>query len=117
MSGQILGVERSDTHVAVVADATASYTVRKYNPLRHALRHAVFVKHPFPYLVTYDDIQKDGREHHYEYVLHVPAADRFDGERAVTTALVASGARRALGPDRDPAPERAHHSRQPASSR
>jgi hypothetical protein len=88
VSGEILGFERRDTHVAVIGDATASYTVRKYNPVRQVLRHAVFVKHPVPYLVTYDDIQKDRREHNYEYVLHVPAGDRFSGVRPVRLATV-----------------------------
>jgi len=88
VSGRIIGLEHTDTHVAVAADATASYAVRKYNSVRHALRHAIFVKHPIPYLVTYDDIQKDGREHHYEYVLHVPAGDHFDGDRPTTSARI-----------------------------
>lgn len=86
VDGRILDAEFADTHVAVVGEATDSYATGKYNsagryvtaqynPVRHALRHAVFVKHPFPYLVTYDDIQKDRDTHTYEYLLHVPFAD------------------------------------------
>jgi hypothetical protein len=88
VSGKIVALEHAETHVSVVADATASYTVRKYNPVRHAIRHAVFVKRPFPYLVTYDDIQKDGRERQYEYAVHVPRGERFDGERRTGRASV-----------------------------
>jgi hypothetical protein len=90
VSGRILAFERTGTHVAIAADATASYTVRNYNPVRHALRHAVFVKQPVPYVVTYDDIQKDRREHLYEYVLHVPADDIRSGRVEVLHPTAAS---------------------------
>jgi Heparinase II/III-like protein len=78
VEGEILGIERTNAHVAVVGDATASYNENRYNPVMHALRHAVFVKEPFSYLVIYDDIQKDKREHVYEYLLHVPFAEGND---------------------------------------
>ena len=74
VSGRILAVERQDSYVAVVGDASESYGKDGYNPVRHALRHAVFVRHPTPYLITYDDIQKDDADHDYEYVVHVPVA-------------------------------------------
>jgi hypothetical protein len=75
VSGTILGAEHTDDLVAVVGDATESYGPGDSRPVRHALRHAAFVKGPVPYLVTYDDIDEDGGEHRYEYVLHVPSGD------------------------------------------
>jgi hypothetical protein len=83
VDGTILGVDRTDHHVAVVGDATASYNKEGHNPVRHALRHAVFVKQPVPYLITYDDIDKDGDAHLYEYLLHVPFGDDHDDAKPV----------------------------------
>ena len=90
VSGRILGIERTPTHVAAIGDATESYAKDDHNPVRHAWRHTVFVKEPIPYLVTYDDIDKDGREHQYEYLLHVPGGDDHDVDGMVDTLTVRS---------------------------
>jgi hypothetical protein len=82
LDGEIVGVDIRDTHVAVVGDAAASYAKNDYNVMHHVLRHAVFVRGPVPYLVTYDDIRKDDEEHKYEYRVHVPRT-RISGDDAV----------------------------------
>ncbi len=87
VSGAILGFHRADDYVAVVGDATESYRANPHNPVRHAMRHALFVKAPIPYLVTWDDFDKDGHEHRYEYVVHVPSGN--DG--AASTASLEIG--------------------------
>lgn len=99
VSGAIVGVRHRDDHVAVTGDATSSYATREYNPVRHAIRHVVFVKRPVPYVITYDDVDKDGREHRYEYLLHVPSggsgdpADPVDGLAIATVDGEPAGGR------------------------
>jgi heparinase II/III-like protein len=82
VSGRITAVESHATWAAAVGDATDSYNEGAYNPVRHAFRHVLFVTDPEPYVVTYDDIDKDGEEHDYEYLLHVPGGEPELGQAA-----------------------------------
>ncbi len=84
VSGRILAVAVSDDAVGVVGDATESYTVGGHLELRRAHRHALFVRRPVPYLVTFDDLDVDDREHRFEYTVHVPSGDAGDTAGACT---------------------------------
>ena len=84
VSGRILAVAVSDDAVGVVGDATESYTAGGHLPLRRAHRHALFVRRPVPYLVTFDDLDVDDREHRFEYTVHVPSGDAGDTAGACT---------------------------------
>jgi hypothetical protein len=76
VDAEITAVAHDDLFVAVTGDATRSYSARNYNTVRWAYRHAVFVKLPVPYIVTFDDIRKDGDAHDFEQLLHVPRGER-----------------------------------------
>jgi hypothetical protein len=81
VSGELLVAVDAGDHVAVVGDAKPSYNRRKWNTVRHAVRSAVFVREPIPYVVTYDDIEKDDRAvHEFEYFVHVPASAASNGD-------------------------------------
>jgi hypothetical protein len=91
VSGALVGVREYDDAIAVAGDARASYCVDEYNPVEHAIRHAVFVKRPLPYLLTMDDIRKDSEEHFYEYVVHVPSGRCPRGEEVEMLPIVVDG--------------------------
>jgi hypothetical protein len=108
VDGRVLDVERTEDYVAVIGEATDSYAAGKYNsagrymtdrynPVRHALRHAIFVKHPYPYLVVYDDIQKDRGAHDYEYLLHVPWAETANPSEPSSSFTVSTDAESPTG--------------------
>ncbi len=78
VSGSIIGFGATPEVVAVVGDAKPSYDQDGHNPVRHCVRTAVFVRRPFPYLLVHDDVDKDGRQHEYEFVAHVPSAEVGD---------------------------------------
>jgi hypothetical protein len=87
VSGEIIAVEHHDDHTALVGDATESYGKDGFNPVRHAHRHAVFVRTPTPYLLTYDDVDKDGCAHRYEHSLHLPTATGCTGQAPTTLTV------------------------------
>ncbi len=80
VSGEIVHLDRDQSRLIVGGDARRSYISLDYNPVRRAVRWCVFVKQPDPYLLVYDDIQKDDAEHDYEFLLHTPtpSAARID---------------------------------------
>jgi len=78
-TGGGLGVSGHMEHIAhergrtvVVGDALDSYAQRGYNPVRKARRWCVFDHERAPYLLVFDDIQKDDRLHGYEFLFHTP---------------------------------------------
>lgn len=74
-SGAILRAERSSSATVVSADMTASYCARRYNPVAHALRHCVYGKWPFTYLLVVDDFARPGGEPAmFEQLFHTPLA-------------------------------------------
>jgi hypothetical protein len=72
VSGGIIHLHRDEDRLIVGGDATRSFNGLGYNEVRRALRWCVFVKRPHPYLLVFDDIEKDDVEHHYEFLLHTP---------------------------------------------
>jgi ubiquinone/menaquinone biosynthesis C-methylase UbiE len=72
VSGKIIRTEFTETFDYIVGDATSAYNLMDYNPVHFAVRHLCFVKQPFPYFITFDDIQKSEKIFSYEYILHVP---------------------------------------------
>ncbi len=72
VSGKIMRTEFTETFDYILGDATSAYNFMDYNPVHFATRHLCFVKQPFPYLITFDDIQKSEEMCSYEYILHVP---------------------------------------------
>jgi hypothetical protein len=72
VSGEIIYLHRDEDRLIVAGDASRSFNSLAYNEVRRALRWCVFVKRPDPYLVVFDDIEKDDVEHDYEFLLHTP---------------------------------------------
>ncbi|NEP40664.1 MAG: hypothetical protein F6K35_16060, partial [Okeania sp. SIO2H7] len=76
VSGKIIEYDYSEVFDYIIGDATESYNLQNYNPVNFAIRHLCFVRKPFPYVVTFDDIEassfSDGKYHLYEYLLHIP---------------------------------------------
>ncbi len=72
VSGKIIEQESSEIFDYIAGDGTPSYNLQNYNPVNFAIRHLYFAKKPFPYVVTFDDIQKNETAHLYEYLLHIP---------------------------------------------
>jgi hypothetical protein len=71
-SGKILWHEGTDIFDYIIGDSAPAYNQNKYNPVKRAYRHACFIKNPIPYLLLWDDIEKNDRAtHNYEYVLHL----------------------------------------------
>jgi hypothetical protein len=84
VSGTLEVLERDGERTIVAGDATASYGYLGYNPVRWARRWCVWAGGETPYLLVYDDIEKDDSERRYELLLHTPqtASFRADGSRA-----------------------------------
>jgi hypothetical protein len=82
-SGAIFHARRSPAVTVASANMTASYCARHYNPVAHALRHCLYGKHPFTYLLVVDDFARPGGEPAvFEQLFHTPAAssrERLDG--------------------------------------
>jgi Heparinase II/III-like protein len=88
ISGRIEAITTSEEAVCVVGNAADSYSHEGHNPVLQALRSAVFVRRPLPYLLIHDDIQKDERTHWYEFLVHVPAGDESSFGGIVRSAVV-----------------------------
>src|SRR6202140_1014247 len=74
-SGAIMHAERSPAATLASAELTASYCARRYNPVAHALRHCVYSKYPFAYLLLVDDFARpDGAAAAFDQLFHTPAA-------------------------------------------
>jgi hypothetical protein len=72
-SGRIVQLERDTRATVISADLTAAYAARGYNPVSHAIRHCVFVKHPFTYLLVVDDFSRPrGKRAVFEQIFHTP---------------------------------------------
>jgi hypothetical protein len=57
----------------VSADLSASYAVRGHNPVHHAIRHCVYGKRPFVYLLVIDDCCRPrGEQAVFEQLFHTP---------------------------------------------
>ena len=97
VSGRIVAFGCADEAVCVVGDATSSYCHRDFNSVKHALRTAVFVRRPFPYVLIYDDINKDDGAHLYEFLVHVPELDDASLSTGRAGATVQDPGRRAIG--------------------
>ncbi len=84
VSGSIVRVERESARTIVAGDATESYARHGYNPVLWARRTCLFTHGQSPSLLVCDDIQKDGDEHEYEFLLHTPTPSSFavEGQRA-----------------------------------
>jgi hypothetical protein len=84
VSGSIVRVERGSARTLVTGDATDSYARHGYNPVLWARRTCLFTHGESPSLLVCDDIQKDGDEHEYEFLLHTPTPSSFavEGQRA-----------------------------------
>ncbi|HEV3071614.1 MAG TPA: methyltransferase domain-containing protein [Solirubrobacteraceae bacterium] len=82
-SGVIVHAECAPAATLASAELTASYCARRYNPVAHALRHCVYGKHPFPYLLLVDDFARPaGAAAVFEQLFHTPLAsvrERVDG--------------------------------------
>jgi hypothetical protein len=72
-SGKIVQAERHEQATVITADLAAAYAQRGYNPIRHAVRHCVFGKHPFTYLLVVDDFSRPrGEQATFEQLFHTP---------------------------------------------
>jgi Heparinase II/III-like protein len=73
-AGRIVQAERHAQATVVTADLTAAYAARGYNPVRYAIRHCIFGKRPFSYLLIVDDFSRPHAEPAvFEQLFHTPA--------------------------------------------
>jgi SAM-dependent methyltransferase len=80
-TGEIVRAERHRQATVITADLTASYSVRDYNPVRHAIRHCVFGKHPFTYMLLVDDFGRpQGQNAVFEQLFHTPPVAEYSHE-------------------------------------
>jgi SAM-dependent methyltransferase len=78
-SGKIVRAERHPQATVITADLTTAYALRGYNPVRHAIRHCVFGKRPFTYLLVIDDFSRPrGERATFEQLFHTPPAVESD---------------------------------------
>jgi Heparinase II/III-like protein len=74
-TGRIVHAEQHPWATVITADLTAAYAARGYNPVHHAIRHCVFGKRPFTYLLIVDDFSRPrGERAVFEQLFHTPAA-------------------------------------------
>jgi hypothetical protein len=74
-TGRIVHAEHHTAVTVITADLTAAYAARGYNPVHHAIRHCVFGKRPFTYLLIVDDFSRPrGERAVFEQLFHTPAA-------------------------------------------
>jgi Heparinase II/III-like protein len=72
-TGRIVQAERHTQATVLTADLTDSYAARGYNPVKHAIRHCVFGKRPFTYLLVVDDFSRPrGERAAFEQIFHTP---------------------------------------------
>lgn len=72
-TGRIVHAERHPQATVITADLTAAYTARGYNLVHHAIRHCVFAKRPFAYLLVVDDFCRPrGERAVFEQLFHTP---------------------------------------------
>jgi hypothetical protein len=73
VSGRIVRAESSPGATVITADLRKSYNADGYNPVAHAVRHCVYGKRPFPYLLLVDDVARDaGAPATVEQLFHTP---------------------------------------------
>jgi hypothetical protein len=74
-TGKIVHAEHHAWATVITADLTAAYAARGYNPVHHAIRHCVFGKRPFAYLLIVDDFSRPrGERAVFEQLFHTPPA-------------------------------------------
>jgi hypothetical protein len=97
-SGKIVQAERGAWATTITADLTASYAARGYNPVHHVVRHCVFGKRPFTYLLVIDDCSRPrGERAVFDQLFHTPAAlDCRTVDRGVQLRVEFAGAGRRL---------------------
>ena len=72
-TGTIVRAERHSVASVFTVDMLAAYGARRYNPVSHAVRHCVYGKQPFPYLLVVDDFARpDGEQAAFDQLFHTP---------------------------------------------
>jgi SAM-dependent methyltransferase len=99
-TGRIAHAESHALATVLTMDLTAAYDARGHNPVARAIRHCVFGKRPFSYLLIVDDFSRPGsQEAVYEQIFHTPPVAesapvgggvelRIEFEDAVATAIL-----------------------------
>jgi hypothetical protein len=88
VSGALEVLDRDEERMIVAGDATASYGYLGYNPIRWARRWCVWARGEPPYLLVYDDIEKDDSERRYELLLHTPQTTSFRVDGSTASAVI-----------------------------
>jgi hypothetical protein len=72
-TGRIVQAERHTWATVITGDLATAYATQGYNPIAHAIRHCVFGKRPFTYLLVVDDFSRPGGERAvFEQLFHTP---------------------------------------------
>lgn len=85
VSAELVALRRSDVLTIASMDLAASYNQQDHNPLAHAVRHVLYVREPFPYVLVIDDFRRPGDAPAlYERRWHTPITQRskVEGGRA-----------------------------------
>ncbi len=73
VSATLVALRRGSSVTIATMDLAESYAISNYNVLACALRHCVYVRTPFPYLIVIDDFRRpDGTPAKYERRWHTP---------------------------------------------
>jgi hypothetical protein len=78
VSATIVSADRGAVATVVTCDLAASYRTGDHSPVGHAVRHCVYAKAPFPYLLVVDDVARpDGAPATFDQLFHTPPATRL----------------------------------------
>jgi hypothetical protein len=73
VNGQIVDFQTCPVWDYIAGDIAEAYLKDGYNPVAFAVRHFLFVKNPFSYVLIWDEFQKPDRlDHQWEFLVHTP---------------------------------------------
>lgn len=82
VSGTVVHAHRGAVATGVTCDLAEAYGAAGYNPVKHALRHCLYVREPFPYLLVVDDLARaDGAPATFDQLFQLPPATGVLRER------------------------------------
>ena len=73
VNGKIVAFQTCPLWDYIAGDTTEAYQKDQYNPVAFGVRHFLFVKNSFSYVLIWDEFQKPDRgSHQWEFLVHTP---------------------------------------------
>lgn len=73
VNGKIVAFQTCPLWNYIAGDTAEAYQKDQYNPVAFGVRHFLFVKNPFSYVLIWDEFQKPDRvNHQWEFLVHTP---------------------------------------------